>query len=83
MSSKNRFICALLVAQFGIFGFHRFYVGRYLSGLFQLLTFGGIGLWTLLDMYHLYTGKFKDADNLKINGFFMFNRVSEKMGSSP
>ncbi len=33
-----------------MFGFHRFYLGRPVSGLLYLMTCGGIGLWGLLDL---------------------------------
>ncbi len=33
----------------GLVGGHRFYMHRVFSGLFQLLTFGGLGIWWLVD----------------------------------
>jgi TM2 domain-containing membrane protein YozV len=34
----------------GIFGIHRFYVGRIGTGLLQIITIGGLGIWTLMDI---------------------------------
>lgn len=32
-------------------GGHRFYLGRIATGLIQLFTLGGIGIWTLIDLF--------------------------------
>jgi TM2 domain-containing membrane protein YozV len=50
------FLCLFL----GVFGVHRFYNGQVKSGLVQLVTFGGCGVWWLIDMVLILVGKFKD-----------------------
>lgn len=57
------FILAML---FGAFGVHRFYVGKWGTGLLQLLTFGGLGIWALVDIVMLATGNFTDAEGEKL-----------------
>lgn len=52
---------------FGCFGFHRFYVGRIGSGIVQLLTLGGFGIWAFVDFIVLLCGRFKDGDGLIIS----------------
>ena len=52
----------LLLAVFaGYFGVHRFYTGHTLLGVLQLLTGGGCGIWTLVDIIFILTGKYTDA----------------------
>lgn len=45
----------------GSFGVHSFYVGKIGIGIAQLLTFGGCGIWTLIDLIMIITGKYTDG----------------------
>ncbi len=47
-------------------GVHRFYVGKIWTGILVLLTIGGLGIWTLIDIIVITTQNFKDSDGLKI-----------------
>lgn len=51
-----------LCVLFGIFGVHRFYVGKVTTGMLQLLTLGGLGIWALVDMVLLIIGAFRDGE---------------------
>ena len=67
---QNRWLTCLLLCWFlGVFGVHRFYTGHTALGVFQLLTLGGCGIWTLIDFIMIATGSFKDSEgNLIRNG---------------
>lgn len=43
----------LLLLFLGIFGAHRFYLGRPVSGLIQLFTLGGFFIWVFIDLFLL------------------------------
>ena len=45
---------------------HRFYVGKVGTGILQLLTFGGLGIWALIDFVMIVCGSFKDGQGLAI-----------------
>ncbi len=50
----------LLCFFFGVFGVHRFYVGKIGTGVLQLLTLGGLGIWALVDFIMIIVGSFTD-----------------------
>lgn len=60
VSPKSATIALLLCVFLGIFGAHRFYVGKVRSGLLMLFTLGGLGLWMVVDTVMIACGEFKD-----------------------
>lgn len=60
---RNKWITCLLLCWFlGVFGVHRFYTGHTGLGVLQLLTFGGCGVWALVDLIIIASGNYKDSD---------------------
>jgi len=59
--SDKQWVVALVLAFF-IPGAHRFYTGKIGSGVLQLVTLGGCGIWQLIDFIMIATDKFTDAD---------------------
>lgn len=61
--SDKSWLAALLLSIFlGGLGVHRFFVGKIGTGLLQLFTFGGLGIWALIDIIMIATKQFKDKD---------------------
>ncbi len=68
MGMQKSWIATVLLCQFlGTLGVHRFYTGRIVSGIFQLLTLGGFGIWTLVDLIMIITGSFTDNYGRPLN----------------
>lgn len=61
-SEKDWLVTLLLCIFFGGIGVHRFYAGKIGTGILQLITLGGCGIWTLV----VIIGNFTDKDGNKI-----------------
>ena len=65
--SDKGFVPMIMLAFFlGALGVHRFYAGKIGTGILQLLTFGGLGIWVLVDFIMIVTGNFKDGEGRPI-----------------
>jgi len=52
----------------GIFGVHRFYVGKVGTGVAMIFTLGGLGIWVLVDLIMILVASFKHKeDRLVLN----------------
>ena len=65
-SDKARLTVFILCLVLGLWGAHRFYVGRRRSAILQILTIGGLSLWMLYDLILILVGDFEDGDGAKI-----------------
>lgn len=65
-SEKDFVVMILLCLFLGGLGVHRFYAGKIGTGVLMLLTLGGLGIWSLIDLIIVITGNFKDKEGLKI-----------------
>ncbi len=59
---KSQMIALILCIFVGVLGIHRFYLGYTMEGVLQLLTGGGCGVWTLIDLIRIITGDLKPKD---------------------
>ena len=66
VSDRTRGTAIPLAVLLGVFGGHRFYVGKTGSGVLMACTLGGMGLWWLYDLILLATGEFRDADGHRL-----------------
>jgi TM2 domain-containing membrane protein YozV len=67
VTSDKSFMATLLFCLFlGTFGVHRFYVGKIGTGILMLLTFGGLGIWMLIDFIMIVCARFRDKQGFLI-----------------
>jgi len=68
VSPSSRLAATLLCFFLGVLGVHRFYVGKIGTGVLQLVTMGGLGIWALIDLIMIIVGAFRDKqDRLLLN----------------
>lgn len=51
LREKSTTTALILSLLFGTIGIDRFYIGRVGLGIGKLLTFGGLGIWALVDLF--------------------------------
>ena len=62
--SDKEWLATLLISFFvGWFGIDRFYLGYTALGILKLITFGGCGLWYLVDLILIAMGKLDDSEH--------------------
>jgi uncharacterized RDD family membrane protein YckC len=66
VSNKSKSTTFLLCYFFGLFGVHRFYLGKFITGILMLLTLGGLVIWWLIDLYRIITGRLKDKQGVDL-----------------
>ncbi|MCZ6803333.1 MAG: TM2 domain-containing protein [Proteobacteria bacterium] len=67
LTKVKKILPAFLLCFFlGIFGAHRFYVGKIGTGIAQIFTLGGLGIWAFIDLIMIIVGSFTDKDGIKL-----------------
>lgn len=63
---KSKTTAIILSVLLGSLGVDRFYLGYTGLGILKLLTCGGLGIWTLIDLIRICTGSLKAADGSEL-----------------
>lgn len=80
ISNKNKSTAFCLCLFFGLFGAHRFYVGKVGTGVFYLLTVGGIYIGWIVDLVMILCNRFKDKNGYIIKSERAKKKDSDKSG---
>jgi TM2 domain-containing membrane protein YozV len=59
-AQQTKMVLAIVCFFVGFLGVHRFMVGKIGTGVLMLVTFGGLGIWALIDFIMILMGKFTD-----------------------
>ena len=76
MSNKSFLTTWLLSLLLGVFGVDRFYLGKVGSGILKLITFGGLGIWALIDLILVLANKARDKQGLPLEGYDKHKKVA-------
>ena len=78
ISPKSRLAVALFAWFLGVFGVHRFYLGKIGTGIAMILTMGGLGIWAIIDNVLIVVGSLNDSDGKPLRVEPITGEVSEK-----
>lgn len=75
--SEKSFLATWLFSLFlGGLGVDRFYLGKIGTGVLKLITFGGFGIWALIDLILVLTGAQKDREGRELQGYQEHKKVA-------
>ncbi len=63
---RNYFVALGLSLFIGYLGIDRFYMGKVGTGILKLITFGGLGIWYIIDIVLIATGDMRDSNGQRL-----------------
>ncbi|QTG82056.1 Ltp family lipoprotein [Arthrobacter crystallopoietes] len=69
LSNKSFLVTWLLSLLLGVLGVDRFYLGKIGTGVLKLVTFGGLGVWALVDLILVLANKTRDKRGFPLEGY--------------
>ena len=75
-SEKTFLVTWILSLLLGFLAVDRFYLGKVGTGILKLLTFGGFGIWYLIDLILVLTGAQKDKQGLTLAGYAQHKKIA-------
>ncbi|MCT1920312.1 Ltp family lipoprotein [Brevibacterium luteolum] len=76
VGQKSFLVTWLLSWLLGGFGADRFYLGKIGTGVLKLITFGGFGVWALIDLIITLVGAQKDKHGLLLQGYDQHKKIA-------
>ena len=77
---QRHFLAAFFISFFwGTFGVDRMYLGKYGTGILKLVTFGGFGVWTIVDLYLVLAGLMRDKQGREMLQYAEYKKFAYKV----
>ncbi|WP_224763684.1 TM2 domain-containing protein [Salinibacterium sp. ZJ70] len=73
---KSFLVTWLLALLVGFFGADRFYLGKIGTAILKLITFGGFGVWVLIDVILVLAGAQRDKAGQPLEGYAQHKKIA-------
>ena len=76
---QRHFLAVFFISfSWGTFGVDRMYLGKWGTGILKLISAGGFGLWTIVDLYLIMNGSMRDKWDREMAEFLEYKQFASR-----